>query len=49
MIKLFGIKKFTTTLNLNFISGNGIGDEGAAKLGEGVSHLVNLTKLNLKF
>ncbi len=30
-----------------FISGNKIGAEGAAKLGEGVSKLLNLTSLNL--
>ncbi len=28
---------------------NSIGDEGAAKLGESVSKLVNLTYLNLNF
>ncbi len=32
-----------------FISGNSIGYEGAAKIGEGVSKLLNLTSLNLNF
>jgi hypothetical protein len=35
--------------NLKFISENNIDDEGAAKLGEGVSKLLNLTCLNLEF
>jgi hypothetical protein len=34
---------------LKFISGNQIGAEGAAKLGEEVSKLMNLTGLNLNF
>jgi hypothetical protein len=34
---------------LIFTSGHKIGDEGAAKLGEGVSKLKNLSKLNLNF
>ncbi len=34
---------------LKFISLNDIGTEGAAKLGEGVSKLLNLTSLNLNF
>jgi hypothetical protein len=33
--------------NLKLISRNGIGIEGAAKLGEGISKLANLTTLNL--
>ncbi len=32
-----------------FNSQNSIGDEGAAKIGEGVSKLLNLTSLNLNF
>ena len=32
-----------------FISWNGIGAEGAEKIGEGVSKLLNLTSLNLNF
>jgi hypothetical protein len=35
--------------SLKFISENGIGDEGAVKIGEGVSKLLNLTSLNLNF
>ena len=35
--------------NIESISGNGIGDEGAVKLGESVSKLLNLTCLNLDF
>jgi hypothetical protein len=34
---------------LKFISENNIGDVGAAKLGEGVSKLLNLSSLNLNF
>ena len=34
---------------MNYISQNGIDAEGAAKLGEGVSKLMNLTNLNLNF
>ncbi len=36
---------------LKFIcgSGNSMGAEGAAKIGEGVSKLLNLTSLNLNF
>ncbi len=34
---------------LKFNSGNSIGAEGAAKIGEGVSKLLNLTSLNLNF
>jgi hypothetical protein len=33
--------------NLNFIRNNGIGAEGAAILGKGVSKLLSLTSLNL--
>jgi hypothetical protein len=40
MKKLFGIK---------LIRDNEIGAEGAAKLGEGISTLVNMTNLNLNF
>ncbi len=36
-------------LNLIFIRDNGISAEGAEKLCEGVSKLVNLTNLNLDF
>ena len=32
-----------------FNNGNSIGDEGAAKISEGVSKLLNLTSLNLNF
>ncbi len=32
---------------MKFLSRNNIGDEGAAKLGEGLSNLINLTTLNL--
>ena len=32
---------------MNYISQNGIDAEGAAKLGEGVSKLMNLTSLNM--
>ncbi len=35
-----------TSLNLDFYR-NKIDNEGAAKLGEGVSYLLNLTSLNL--
>ena len=35
--------------SLKFISGNSIGAEGAEKIGEGVSKLQNLTRLNLNF
>ncbi len=34
---------------IKIISYNGIGNEGAAKLGEDVSKLLNLTSLNLDF
>jgi hypothetical protein len=34
---------------MNFLSSNGIGDSGAAKLGECLSELLNLTDLNLNF
>ncbi len=34
---------------MKFHRSNGIGSEGAAKLGEGVSILKNLTSLNLNF
>ncbi len=34
---------------LKFISGNSIGEEGAAEIGEGVSKLLNLTSLDLNF
>ncbi len=34
---------------MNWISYNGIGDEGAMKLGISVSKLKNLTNLNLNF
>ena len=34
---------------LKFNSNNSIGAEGAAKIGEGVSNLLNLTSLNLNF
>jgi hypothetical protein len=44
--------KWKSILNLEilkFISESGICDEGAAKLGEYVSKLLNLTGLNLSF
>ncbi len=34
---------------LNLFRENNIGDVGAAKLGEGVSKLLNLSSLNLNF
>ncbi len=34
---------------VELISSNIIGTDGAAKLGEGVSKLINLISLNLKF
>ncbi len=34
---------------MKFISTNKIGAEGAAKLGEGVKKLLNLTNLNMNF
>ncbi len=34
---------------LKFISENSIDDEGASKIGDGVSKLLNLTSLNLNF
>ncbi len=34
---------------LKFISWNSIGAEGAAKVGEGVSKLLNLTSLDMNF
>ena len=34
---------------LKLISNNQMGAEGAAKIGEGVSKLLNLTSLNLNF
>jgi hypothetical protein len=50
MVKLFGIKKkLKMLLKLETFRFNEIGEEGAAKLGEGVSKLVNLTALNLNF
>ncbi len=45
---MLGIKKYKIKLNLK-ISGNDIGVNGAEKLGEGVSKLLNLTSLNLNF
>ena len=35
------------TTILTFLRYNGIGDEGSARLGEGVSKLINLTSLDL--
>ncbi len=34
---------------IKYISNNSIGEEGAAKIGEGVSKLLNLTSLILNF
>jgi hypothetical protein len=34
---------------MKFISYNGISDDGSAKLGEGISKLLNLTTLNINF
>jgi hypothetical protein len=34
---------------MKFIRGNGIGAKGAAKLGEGISKLLNLSRLDLNF
>ncbi len=42
-------KKFKRNQNLQFNRDNLIGTEGIAKLGKGVSKLVNLTSLNLNF
>jgi hypothetical protein len=36
-------------MKLKLISNNSIGDKGAAKLGEGISKLMNITSLNLNF
>ncbi len=39
--------KIKNQIHIIFISNNDIGAEGAAKLGEGISNLLNLTTLNL--
>jgi hypothetical protein len=40
-------KKSKIKFDIIYISNNDIGAEGAAKLGEGISNLLNLTMLNL--
>jgi hypothetical protein len=44
-----GKKNLKSHCIFKFISGNIIGSDGAEKLGEGVSKLLNLTSLNLDF
>ncbi len=47
---MLAINKFKNKLNIiKFLSENEIGDDGAAKLGESVSKLLNLNTLNLNF
>ncbi len=46
---LLGKQNLKWYWNLKFIRVNQIGTEGAVKLSEGVSKLLNLTSLNLNF
>jgi hypothetical protein len=49
LVKILNILLWLKNIIMKFNSYNEIGDDGASKLGEGLSKLLNLKSLNLNF